>query len=117
MRVKVTNPPIDPLREGLVMSLNMRLGARGNILQPGADAYRQISLESPVLLESDLAAIKGQDTVKTKVRAPCVHAFGNRSFAVFWHNKCMWQTSYCVVLCVCVCRPHVGCCRPRCTSL
>jgi len=73
VRVQVTNPPIDPLREGLVMSLNMRLGARGNILQPGADAYRQISLESPVLLESDLAAIKGQTVVKTKVCAPPRH--------------------------------------------
>lgn len=33
---QVTNPPIDPLREGLVMSLEMRLGGRGNLLQPGA---------------------------------------------------------------------------------
>ncbi len=32
----MTNPPIDPLREGLVMSLEMRLGGRGNLLQPGA---------------------------------------------------------------------------------
>jgi glutamate synthase (ferredoxin) len=32
---QVTNPPIDPLREGLVMSLEMRLGGRGNLLQPG----------------------------------------------------------------------------------
>ena len=56
--MQVTNPPIDPLREGLVMSLNMRLGARGNLLQPGTDAYRQLTLESPVLLESDLEAIQ-----------------------------------------------------------
>lgn len=34
--MQVTNPPIDPLREGLVMSLEMRLGGRGNLLQPGA---------------------------------------------------------------------------------
>jgi glutamate synthase (ferredoxin) len=53
----VTNPPIDPLREGLVMSLGMRLGGRGNLLAPGPDAYRQIVLESPVLLESELAAV------------------------------------------------------------
>ena len=31
--LQVTNPPIDPLREGLVMSLEMRLGGRGNLLQ------------------------------------------------------------------------------------
>ena len=39
---QVTNPPIDPLREGLVMSMTMRLGKRGNLLQPGPDAYSQV---------------------------------------------------------------------------
>jgi glutamate synthase (ferredoxin) len=65
---QVTNPPIDPLREGLVMSLNMRLGARGNLLQPAVDSYRQIMLDSPVLLEAELDAIKKQDIVKAVVR-------------------------------------------------
>ena len=40
----MTNPPIDPLREGLVMSLEMRLGRRGNLLAPSADSYHQIIL-------------------------------------------------------------------------
>lgn len=71
--VQVTNPPIDPLREGLVMSLNMRLGARGNLLQPSKDAYRQLTLTSPVLLESDLAAIMEQDLVSTQVPLLNVH--------------------------------------------
>jgi glutamate synthase (ferredoxin) len=31
---QVTNPPIDPLREGLVMSLDVHLGKKGNILAP-----------------------------------------------------------------------------------
>ena len=35
---QVTNPPIDPLRERLVMSLAMRLGARGNLLTVGTRA-------------------------------------------------------------------------------
>lgn len=39
---QVTNPPIDPLREGLVMSLEMRLGGRGNLLQPSGNTYRQV---------------------------------------------------------------------------
>ena len=54
---QVTNPPIDPLREGLVMSLEMRLGKRGNLLQPGPGQVRQILLQSPILLESEMAAI------------------------------------------------------------
>ncbi|DBA68490.1 TPA: Ferredoxin-dependent glutamate synthase 1, chloroplastic/mitochondrial [Trebouxia sp. C0005] len=57
---QVTNPPIDPLREGLVMSMTMRLGKRGNLLQPGADAYSQVLLKSPMLLESELKAITSQ---------------------------------------------------------
>ena len=36
---QVTNPPIDPLREGLVMSLEMRLGGRGNLLQTGEGEF------------------------------------------------------------------------------
>lgn len=40
--LQVTNPPIDPLREGLVMSMEMRLGGRGNLLQPGSSTYRQV---------------------------------------------------------------------------
>ena len=43
---QVTNPPIDPLREGLVMSMTMRLGKRGNLLQPGPDAYSQVGFLS-----------------------------------------------------------------------
>jgi glutamate synthase (ferredoxin) len=54
----VTNPPIDPLREGLVMSMEMRLGARGNLLQPGPQAYSQVLLKSPILLESELLSIQ-----------------------------------------------------------
>ena len=40
--LQVTNPPIDPLREGLVMSLNMRLGKRGNLLHATENAYNQV---------------------------------------------------------------------------
>jgi hypothetical protein len=40
----VTNPPIDPLREGLVMSLNTRLGKRGNLLHAAEDAYSQVCI-------------------------------------------------------------------------
>jgi hypothetical protein len=64
---QVTNPAIDPLREGLVMSLESRLGARGNLLAPGPGAYRQVRLESPILLESELEAVQaaGVLTVET----------------------------------------------------
>jgi glutamate synthase (ferredoxin) len=66
---QVTNPPIDPLREGLVMSLEMRLGARGNLLQPGADAYRQVLLKSPVLLDKQVDAVRADAQLGSRVFA------------------------------------------------
>jgi glutamate synthase (ferredoxin) len=55
---QVTNPPIDPLRESLVMSLNMLLGKRGNLLHAEPAAARVLKLDSPVINENELAAIK-----------------------------------------------------------
>lgn len=63
---QVTNPPIDPLREGLVMSLEARLGARGNLLQPASDSYQQVLLRSPVVTEGQLAAIQSDKLLGTK---------------------------------------------------
>ncbi|MBR8827641.1 MAG: glutamate synthase large subunit [Gomphosphaeria aponina SAG 52.96 = DSM 107014] len=55
---QVTNPPIDSLRESLVMSLGMQLGKRGNLLNPAAEDAGRLRLKSPVLNEQELAAIK-----------------------------------------------------------
>ena len=57
---QVTNPPIDPLREKLVMSLEMHLGERHPALKPKAEAASVIHLETPVLNEAELAAISLQ---------------------------------------------------------
>ena len=67
---QVTNPPIDPLREGLVMSLSMRLGRRGNILVPGPDSVSQIQLQSPVILESELEGVQKDELLGTRT-FPC----------------------------------------------
>ena len=55
---QVTNPAIDPLREKLVMSLKVELGERGNLLEPKPEYARRLKLESPVLTETELDAIK-----------------------------------------------------------
>ena len=68
---QVTNPPIDPLREKLVMSLEMHLGERRPALKPQPEAASVIHLETPVLNEAELAAIGEQGlpvkTVSTQV--------------------------------------------------
>lgn len=55
---QVTNPPIDPLRESLVMSLSMHLGERGNLLDAKPEYARRLKLETPILNEVDLEAVK-----------------------------------------------------------
>ena len=57
---QVTNPPIDPLREKLVMSLEMHLGRRGSSLKPEATAAGMLHLPSPILNEAELASATSQ---------------------------------------------------------
>nr|YP_010903230.1 glutamate synthase [Hypnea cornuta]WCH55683.1 glutamate synthase [Hypnea cornuta] len=54
---QVTNPSIDPLRENLVMSLNVCLGPKGNLLMPEDYMASSIKLESPILNEQELASL------------------------------------------------------------
>ncbi len=58
---QVTNPPIDPLREGMVMSLEVHLGKKGNLLDPRPQAARLVHLPSPILKEADLEALYETD--------------------------------------------------------
>lgn len=55
---QVTNPPIDPLRESLVMSLTIQLGERGNLLEVKPEYARLLKLETPFLNEADLEVVK-----------------------------------------------------------
>nr|WP_324603549.1 glutamate synthase large subunit [Pseudanabaena biceps] len=55
---QVTNPPIDPLREGTVMSLSMFLGERANLLIATPEAANQIKIKSPVINEVELEELQ-----------------------------------------------------------
>ena len=57
---QVTNPPIDPLREKLVMSLEMHLGRRGSALRPEPASAAVVHVASPILNEAELAALSAQ---------------------------------------------------------
>ncbi|WP_263226917.1 glutamate synthase large subunit [Pseudomonas alabamensis] len=46
---QVTNPPIDPLREAIVMSLEICLGAERNIFQESPEHASRVILSSPVV--------------------------------------------------------------------
>ncbi len=55
---QVTNPAIDPLRESLVMSLQMSLGERGNLLQASPENAQLLKIKTPVLNDAELEAVK-----------------------------------------------------------
>jgi glutamate synthase (ferredoxin) len=62
---QVTNPPIDPLREELVMSLEMHLGRRGSALRPEPVSASMLHLDSPVLNERELLSLAQQGLATT----------------------------------------------------
>ncbi len=55
---QVSNPPIDPIRERLVMSLFTRIGKSLNILSETPDHTRQVHISQPVLSREDFYRIK-----------------------------------------------------------
>jgi len=55
---QVSNPPIDPIRERLVMSLFTRIGVSLNVLDETPQHTNQIHISQPVLMNSDLEKLK-----------------------------------------------------------
>ncbi len=64
---QVTNPPIDPLREKLVMSLEMHLGKRGSPLRLNKEEAKVLHINSPILNENELEKISLQGIKTTKL--------------------------------------------------
>ncbi|MBQ7622431.1 MAG: glutamate synthase large subunit [Bacteroidales bacterium] len=70
---QVTNPPIDPIREELVMSLTEYIGAVGmNILQPDSSHCKMVRLPQPVITNAELDTLcniryKGFRTEKLQI--------------------------------------------------
>jgi glutamate synthase (NADPH/NADH) large chain len=70
---QVTNPPIDPIREELVMSLTEYIGAVGmNILTPNESHCKMVRLNHPILTNTQLDLLcniryKGFNTVKLPI--------------------------------------------------
>ena len=60
---QVTNPPIDPIREELVMSLVSMIGPRPNLLGNVAGAHKRLEVDQPVLTNADLAKIRSVEQV------------------------------------------------------
>ena len=59
---QVTNPPIDPIRERLVMSLATFIGNNGNILDEDKMHCHCVALQHPVLTNAELEKLRSIDT-------------------------------------------------------
>ena len=59
---QVTNPPIDPIRERMVMSLATFVGNNGNLLSEDPIACHSVALKQPVLTNFELEKVRSIDT-------------------------------------------------------
>ncbi len=55
---QVTNPPIDPIREELVMSLVSMIGPRPNLLGMEAGTHKRLEVDQPILTNDEVAKIR-----------------------------------------------------------
>ena len=69
---QVTNPPIDPIREELVMSLDNYLGGEGSILFETPEQASMLHLSEPILSNDALARLRlgHASTIRTPVTLP-----------------------------------------------
>jgi glutamate synthase (ferredoxin) len=58
---QVTNPPIDCIREEIIMATETAIGSEHNLLKPLPESARLIELKSPILTNEEFAKLKHLD--------------------------------------------------------
>ncbi len=71
---QVTNPPIDPIREELVMSLVSMIGPRPNLLGHEAGTHHRLEVAQPILTDGDLQKIHMIETLVPAFRTDTLDA-------------------------------------------
>jgi glutamate synthase (NADPH/NADH) large chain len=74
---QVTNPPIDPIREALVMSLVSMIGPRPNLLGHHAGTHFRLEVAQPILTNGDLGKIRA-------ISSLVGDAFRTRTLDITW---------------------------------
>src|SRR5439155_24046674 len=59
---QVTNPPIDSIREAVVMSVRTLVGAERNLLDETPEHARQLIIDNPILRDHELEALRQVDS-------------------------------------------------------
>jgi glutamate synthase (NADPH) large chain len=68
---QVTNPPLDAIREEVVTAVSSSVGPESNLLAPGPESCRQLSLPYPIIDNDDLAKIIHIDDDGTRPGLRC----------------------------------------------
>ena len=71
---QVTNPPIDPIREELVMSIMTYIGNQGNILAETPEHARLVKMTRPILTDDEMKRIRNIPDFPAKTLPMCVDA-------------------------------------------
>jgi glutamate synthase (NADPH/NADH) large chain/glutamate synthase (ferredoxin) len=59
---QVTNPPIDPIREAVVMSVRSLVGSERNLLDETPEHARQLVIDNPILRDEELESLRQVDS-------------------------------------------------------
>ena len=59
---QVTNPPIDPIREAVVMSVQSLVGSERNLLDETPEHARQLVIDNPILRDEELERLRQVDS-------------------------------------------------------
>ncbi len=65
---QVTNPPIDSIREAVVMSVEASVGSERNLLDETPEHARQLVIGNPILLDAELEILRQVDSTVFKAR-------------------------------------------------
>jgi len=80
---QVTNPPIDPIREELVMSLKTYLGKQRNLFGETPEHCRLIELDHPILTNEELEKLRGLEEGYIDIQSRTLNA----TFALGKHGE------------------------------
>jgi glutamate synthase (NADPH/NADH) large chain/glutamate synthase (ferredoxin) len=59
---QVTNPPIDPIREAIVMSVGTGVGSERNLLDETPDHAHQLAMKTPILFDREVQKLRHVDS-------------------------------------------------------
>ena len=83
---QVTNPPIDSIREAIVMSLQAGIGSEKNLFDETPEHARQLVLETPILLDPSSSSC-GRCTRRSSRRARSTSRGPSRKGPAGWRSR------------------------------